>query len=68
MVSGLGLRVNLGKRRPVERSDPEESFLPDQRLPYLLWFSIYEQLLSRNVKRFRGGLVFKAHRLCITQL
>ena len=22
-----------------------------------------EQLLSRNVKRFRGGLVFKAHRL-----
>ena len=23
----------------------------------------YEQLLRRNVKRFRGGLVFKAHRL-----
>jgi len=23
-----------------------------------------EQLLSRNVQRFRGGLVFKAHRLC----
>ena len=24
-------------------------------------------VLRRNVKRFRGGLVFKAHRLCITQ-
>jgi len=24
------------------------------------------QLLSRNVKRFRGGLVFKAHRLCLS--
>jgi hypothetical protein len=23
-----------------------------------------EQLLRRDVKRFRGGLVFKAHRLC----
>ena len=26
-------------------------------------FSIWEQLLSRNVERFRGGLVVKAHRL-----
>ena len=26
-------------------------------------FSIEEQLPRRNVKRFRGGLVFKAHRL-----
>ena len=25
--------------------------------------SIQEELLHRNVKRFRGGLVFKAHRL-----
>ena len=25
--------------------------------------SIQGQLLSRNVKRFRGGIVFKAHRL-----
>jgi len=25
--------------------------------------SIQEQPLGRNVKRFRGGLVFKAHRL-----
>ena len=27
------------------------------------WTRIEEQLLLRNVKRFRGGLVFKAHRL-----
>jgi hypothetical protein len=27
------------------------------------WFSIQEQLLRRIVNRFRGGLVFKAHRL-----
>jgi hypothetical protein len=27
------------------------------------WFSIREQLLHRNVKRFQGGLVLKAHRL-----
>ena len=27
----------------------------------LVQFSAYEQLLRRNVKRFRGGLVFKAH-------
>ena len=26
-------------------------------------FSIQEQLLRRNMKRFRGGLTFKAHRL-----
>ena len=26
-------------------------------------FSIQEQLLRRNVQRFRGGLVFKAYRL-----
>ena len=26
-------------------------------------FSIQQQLLSRNVKQFRGGLAFKAHRL-----
>jgi len=29
-------------------------------------FSISEQLLHRNVQRFRGGLVFKAHRLCVS--
>jgi len=25
-----------------------------------------ELLLHRNVQRFRGGLVFKAHRLCVS--
>ena len=28
--------------------------------------SIWEQLLHRNVQRFRGGPVFKAHRLCVS--
>jgi len=28
-------------------------------------FSIEEQLLRRNVNRFREGLVLKAHRLCV---
>ena len=27
---------------------------------------VIEQLLHRNVQRFRGGLVFKAHRLCVS--
>ena len=27
---------------------------------------ISEQLLHINVRRFRGGLVFKAHRLCVS--
>jgi len=25
-----------------------------------------EQTIHRNVQRFRGGLVFKAHRLCVS--
>jgi hypothetical protein len=29
----------------------------------LVQFSIYEQPLRKIVRRFRGGLVFKAHRL-----
>ena len=29
-------------------------------------YPLDEQLLHRNVKRFRGGLVFKAHRLCVS--
>ena len=29
-------------------------------------FSISEQLLHINVQRFRGGIVFKAHRLCVS--
>jgi len=35
-----------------------------QDLIDLVQLSISEQLLHRNVQRFRGGLVFKAHRLC----
>jgi len=28
--------------------------------------AIREQLLDRNVQRFRGGHVFKVHRLCVS--
>ena len=31
-----------------------------------LGLEIEDQLLHRNVQRFRGGLVFKAHRLCVS--
>ena len=30
------------------------------------WLSIQEQLLRRNVKRFREVLVFKAHKLLVS--
>ena len=46
----------------VEAHDVE----PVQKHPPLyraVQFSIYEQLLIRNVERFRAGLVAKAHRL-----
>jgi len=39
-------------------------FSPDDTHLYRsVHFSIQEQLLRINIKRFRGGLVFKAHRL-----
>ena len=41
----------------LDSTCPRESrFIEDVHL-------IQEQVLRRNVKRFRGGLVFKAHRL-----
>ena len=39
--------------------------LPSGVVWYYL-FSIREELLHRNVQRFRGGLVFKVHRLCVS--
>ena len=33
------------------------------RIKLSVHFAIQEQLLDRNVQRFRGGLLFKAHRL-----
>jgi len=31
-----------------------------------LRFRVWGELLHRNVLRFRGGLVFKAHKLCVS--
>ena len=52
-------RPELGKRleRCIQSSREQDGARP------LDHFSIQEQLIRRNVKRFRGGLVFKAHRL-----
>ena len=30
------------------------------------YVTLTEQLLHSNVQRFRGGLVFKAHKLCVS--
>ena len=41
----------------------------DEGLPSARWVGnrcFLRQLLRRNVKRFRGGLVFQAHRLCVS--
>ena len=73
-VQGSGSRVQ-GSGFKVQGSHLGESFdeggLPharralqqDRLLQLHTTFSISEQLLCRYVKRFRGGLVFKAHRL-----
>jgi len=52
--------LGLGFRVPAASSAP-----PPPAATCCSWFrvQIEEHLLQRNVKRFRGGLVFKAHRL-----
>jgi len=42
--------------------------VPHWELYQALHFVLQEQLLSRNVERFRGGIVFKADNHCIPQL
>ena len=63
--STLGSRVIKKKRR-------EDTSLANSSLARFMWWSFspasrgsraMAQLLHRNVQRFRGGLVFKAHRL-----
>ena len=48
-----------GLRVPREDDPPRDT----TRIAHLVCGVGYEQLLHRNVQRFRGGLVFKAHRL-----
>jgi len=47
-----------GRNQPKLVEELEEDCLPAREL--------WVQLLHRNVKRFQGGLVFKAHRLCVS--
>ena len=46
--------------RPVSPSPPAH-LRPGKRWVSNTQFSVKEQLLHRNLQRFRGGLVFKAH-------
>jgi hypothetical protein len=69
----LSLSLSLGTGE-LAHSAPHTSSIRAGSKRYPCWylvvlvlssvqFSIQEQLLRRDVKRFRGGLVFKAHRL-----
>ena len=59
-ISPSGLhRASLQKKeRGTERRQPARLTINGSRGN--------EQLLRRNVKRFRGGLVFEGHRLCVS--
>ena len=66
---GAERRVPRARHRPAHvctslvRHDGSLGELLDSELYRAVQFSISAQLLSKNVERFRGGLVFKAHRL-----
>ena len=56
----------MGKAHP-----PQDAALGGwvRQQPYAVPLSVVlEQLLRSNEKRFRGGLVFKARRFCVTHL
>ena len=68
-VEELGHRNLGGAQRVRDRGLPRAGHLLDLRLPGGGTLStIRGQLLRSNAKQFQGGLVFKARRLCITQL
>jgi hypothetical protein len=63
--ASLSLYAMVLARRPSKRKtlhSPRPPLPPVCAPEYHLLFAIKEQLLRRNVKRFRGGLVCKAHR------
>ena len=51
------------RRAPAHNTDLEEAIWSRSEGG---WIDSIPQLLHRNVQRFRGGLVFKAHRLCVS--
>ena len=55
-VPALG---GAGPDNPEDETDDDDG----ERRVKECWVPVYEQLLSRNVERFRGGLVLEAHRL-----
>ena len=55
-----------GPSRTCNDSNEEEEEQASRCSP--AWPQVRIQLLHRSVQQFRGGLVFKAHTVCITQL
>jgi len=53
---------------PVRTTNPhDKTFLKQNNCPRIKATPrVMGRLLHRNVQRFRGGLVFKAHRLCVS--
>ena len=62
MRSCLQAKSSLAGRRFVLEAESWSVYAPLAEDELEVHFSIQEQLLHRNVQRFRGGLVFKAHR------
>ena len=58
--------IGIAKRNPDYKLASKHEYvskLAAEKRPAQVRFWIQAQLLRRNVKRFRGGLVFKANRL-----
>ena len=65
-VCFLPARTRRGLDRAGRRIDGRSSFFAGRRRRTILRLRVGVQFENRNVQRFRGGLVFKAHRLCVS--
>ena len=58
-----GPPAGVRRQQPSEHGrSPTPACSPGTSAPFSVRAREFQQLLRRNVKRFRGGLVFKAHR------
>ena len=65
--TGERLLDKVGVSRGVDQVDQELASVGVERHGVVGHLERYSsQLQNRNVKQFRGGLVFKAHRLCVS--
>ena len=65
VVLGVGV-VSYERGTPVTPEYVSVPFLFTGSLRFDTKSTLQAQLLHRNVQRFRGGLVVKAHRLCVS--